>query len=98
MFLEPISILILTMPILLKMQALIGMDPVQFGTVVVLNVVIGMATPPVGILLFITAAISGEPVTRVIRQALPLIGICLLVLALIAMVPQLSLFIPRSLF
>ncbi|GHF38454.1 TRAP transporter large permease [Seohaeicola zhoushanensis] len=98
MFLEPISILILTMPILLKFQAMIGMDPVQFGTVVVLNVVIGMATPPVGILLFIASAISGEPVTRVIREALPLIGICLVVLALIALVPQLTLFFPRALF
>ncbi|MCI4661678.1 MAG: TRAP transporter large permease [Neomegalonema sp.] len=98
MFLEPISILILTMPILLKFQALIGMDPVQFGTVVVLNVVIGMATPPVGILLFIASAISGEPVTRVVREALPLIGICLLVLALVALVPALTLFIPRALF
>ncbi|MEQ8489266.1 MAG: TRAP transporter large permease [Nitratireductor sp.] len=98
MFLEPISILILTMPILLKFQALIGMDPVQFGTVVVLNVVIGMATPPVGILLFITSAISGEPVTRVIREAIPLIGICIAVLALIALVPTLSLFLPNMLF
>ncbi len=98
MFLEPISILILTMPILLKMQALIGMDPVQFGTVVVLNVVIGMATPPVGILLFITSAISGEPVTKVIREALPLVGICLLILALIALIPPLTLFIPRAFF
>lgn len=98
MFLEPISILILTMPILLKFQALIGMDPVQFGTVVVLNVVIGMATPPVGILLFIASAISGEPVTRVIREALPLIAVCLVVLALIALVPALSLFLPKMLF
>ena len=98
MFLEPISILILTMPILLKFQALIGMDPVQFGTVVVLNVVIGMATPPVGILLFITSAISGEPVTRVIREAIPMIGICIAVLALIALVPTLSLFLPNMLF
>ncbi|MBN9888903.1 TRAP transporter large permease [Salipiger abyssi] len=97
MFLEPISILILTMPILLKFQALIGMDPVQFGTVVVLNVVIGMATPPVGILLFIASAISGEPVSRVIREALPLVGICLLVLAVIALVPQVSLFFPHFL-
>lgn len=98
MFLEPISILILTMPILLKIQAIIGMDPVQFGTVVVLNVVIGMATPPVGILLFIASAISGEPVTRVIREALPLVGICLAILALIGLIPQLTLFIPRALF
>lgn len=98
MFLEPISILILTMPILLKFQAMIGMDPVHFGTVVVLNVVIGMATPPVGILLFIASAISGEPVTRVIREALPLIGICLAVLALVALVPPLTLLLPRTLF
>ena len=98
MFLEPISILILTMPILLKFQAMIGMDPVQFGTVVVLNVVIGMATPPVGILLFIASAISGEPVTRVIREALPLVGICIAVLALIALIPALSLAIPNALF
>ncbi len=98
MFLEPISILILTMPILLKMQILIGMDPVHFGTVVVLNVVIGMATPPVGILLFIASAISGEPVTKVIKEALPLVAICLGVLALIALIPQLTLFIPRALF
>lgn len=98
MFLEPISILILTMPILLKMQAIIGMDPVHFGTVVVLNVVIGMATPPVGILLFIVSATSGEPVTRVIREALPLVGICLIVLAIVALVPQVTLFIPQALF
>lgn len=98
MFLEPISILILTMPILLKFQSLIGMDPVQFGTVVVLNVVIGMATPPVGILLFIVSAISGEKVTNVIREALPLVGICLLILAMVALIPQITLFLPRSLF
>ncbi|MBC7286037.1 TRAP transporter large permease [Hoeflea sp.] len=98
MFLEPISILILTMPILMKFQALIGMDPVQFGTVVVLNVVIGMATPPVGILLFITSAISGEPVTRVIREALPLVAICIGILALIALVPALSLLLPNTMF
>jgi len=97
MFLEPISILILTMPILLKLQALIGMDPVQFGMVVVLNVVIGMATPPVGILLFIASAISGEPVTRVIREALPLVAICLGILALVALIPALSLALPQML-
>ena len=74
------------------------MDPVQFGTVVVLNVVIGMATPPVEILLFIASAISGEPVTKVIREALPLVGICILVLAFIALIPALSLFLPKMLF
>ncbi|PTX50618.1 tripartite ATP-independent transporter DctM subunit [Gemmobacter caeni] len=97
MFLEPISILILTMPILMKFQALIGMDPVHFGIMVVLNVVIGMATPPVGILLFIASAISGEPVGKVIREAMPMVGVCLLVLTVIALVPQVSLFFPSFL-
>jgi tripartite ATP-independent transporter DctM subunit len=96
MFLEPISILILTMPILLQLQKVIAMDPVQFGTMVVLNVVIGMATPPVGICLFIVCATSGQPLTKVSREALPLIAICLVVLALVALVPQTSLFVPRA--
>lgn len=91
MFLEPISILILTMPILLQFQQLIGMDPVQFGAMVVLNTALGMATPPVGILLFIVAAASGEPLSKVIRESLPLLGVCLAVLALIALVPALTL-------
>ncbi|MEI4487484.1 TRAP transporter large permease [Frigidibacter sp. MR17.14] len=94
MFLEPISILILTMPVLLALRQLIGMDPVQFGTMVVLNVVIGMATPPVGILLFIVSGTSQQPVTAVIREALPLIGIALAVLMLIALIPQLTLLLP----
>jgi C4-dicarboxylate transporter, DctM subunit len=95
MFLEPISILILTMPILLKIAAILQMDPVQFGMMAVLNVVIGLATPPVGILLFIVAATSGEPLIRVIRQAIPLVLICLGVLALVALVPQFSLLLPQ---
>lgn len=96
MFLEPISILILTMPILMEISGIVNMDPVQFGTMAVLNVVIGLATPPVGILLFIVSATSGEPLIKVIKQALPLIGICLLVLALVALIPAFTLFLPRA--
>jgi tripartite ATP-independent transporter DctM subunit len=97
MFLEPISILILTMPILMKLSSVLAMDPVHFGAMVVLNVVIGMATPPVGILLFIVSAASGEPLTRVIREALPLIAICVAVLAIVALVPAVSLILPNAL-
>ncbi len=93
MFLEPISILILTMPILLQFKQMIGMDGVQFGVMVVLNVAIGMATPPVGILLFIVCASSGEPLTKVIKEAIPLIAICIFVLALVALVPAVSRFL-----
>ncbi|WP_273727347.1 TRAP transporter large permease [Brucella gallinifaecis] len=91
MFLEPISILILTMPILLQFQQLLGMDPVQFGTMVVLNTALGMATPPVGVLLFIVAGASGEPLIRIIWETLPMIAVCLLVLAIIIAFPGLTL-------
>jgi len=97
MFLEPISILILTMPILMQFAKMMGMDLVQFGMMVILNVVIGMATPPVGICLFIVSAISGQPLMKVAREALPLLGICILVLALVALVPAVSLFLPNAL-
>jgi TRAP-type C4-dicarboxylate transport system permease large subunit len=96
MFLEPISILILTMPVLLAIQKVIAMDIVQFGTMVVLNVVIGMATPPVGVCLFIVCAISGRPLTEVSRYAWPLLAVCFAVLAIVALVPPVSLFLPRA--
>jgi tripartite ATP-independent transporter DctM subunit len=96
MFLEPISILILTMPVLLAIQKVIEMDIIQFGMMVVLNVVIGMATPPVGICLFIVCAISGRPLSEVSWRALPLLAVCFIVLAIVALVPQVSLFLPRA--
>lgn len=97
MFLEPISILILTMPILLEISHVLGMDSVHFGIMAVLNVVIGMATPPIGILLFIVAATSGEPLLAVIKEAIPLIAICILVLAIVALIPGFTLFLPNLL-
>nr|WP_295468756.1 TRAP transporter large permease [Mesorhizobium sp.] len=96
MFLEPISILILTMPILIQFLKIIGMDPVQFGTMVVLNVVIGMATPPVGILLFIVCAASGQSLAAVSKEAAPLLAICLLVLILVAAIPAVTLLLPHA--
>jgi C4-dicarboxylate transporter DctM subunit len=96
MFLEPISILILTMPILMQFLKIVEMDPVQFGTMVVLNVVIGMATPPVGILLFIVCAASGQSLTAVSKEATPLLGICLLVLILVAAIPAVTLLLPQA--
>lgn len=58
----------------------------HFGTFVVLNMVIGMVTPLDGILLFITPPILGQSVTKVIREGLPLVAICLVILTLIALI------------
>jgi len=96
MFLEPITILILTMPILLQMAKILQMDLVQFGMMAILNVVIGLATPPVGVCLFIVCAISGKSLIEVSKEALPLLGIAVLVLAMVALFPWVSLTLPHA--
>ncbi|MCF1503110.1 MULTISPECIES: TRAP transporter large permease [Afifella] len=93
-FLEPLAALVLAMPILNQITPMLGLDPVQFGVMIVFNLMIGMITPPVGLCLFIVSVIGREPLDRVSRAALPMIGICVFVLALIATVPQLSLMLP----
>lgn len=95
LFLEPLAALILAMPILSVLRPELGMDPVQFGVMVVLNLMIGMITPPVGLVLFIVGAIGRTPIEQVARAALPLIGIAVFVLLMVALVPQLSLFLPH---
>ncbi len=97
LFLEPLAALVLAMPILNEVFPLLHIDPVQFGIMVVLNLMIGMITPPVGLCLFIVAAISKEPLEKVALAILPMIGLCLLVLLLVAFVPILTLGLPTLL-
>lgn len=94
MFLEPISIMILILPVLTLVGASIGIDPVHLGTIMVLNVVIGLVTPPVGLCLFITSAISHVRIEDISRRAVPMIGICLLVLMIVTYVPEIPLYLP----
>ena len=94
-FLEPISVMIVTMPILLKVAAIIEMDLVQFGVMVTLNVVIGMVTPPVGVCLFVVCAISGQSISAVSKEVLPMFVICIALLAVVALVPAVTLFLPH---
>ena len=96
-FLEPISVMIVTMPILIKVAQLINMDMIQFGVMVTLNVVIGMVTPPVGVCLFVVCAISGKSILEVSKEVVPMFFICLLLLALVAFVPWVTLWLPRVL-
>ena len=94
LFLEPLAALILAMPILSAVAPQIGVDPVQFGVMIVLNLMIGMITPPVGLVLFIVGSIARVPLEGVSRAVLPLIGICIVVLMLVAFVAPLSLTLP----
>lgn len=94
-FLEPISVMIITMPILIKVANMIGMDMVQFGVMVTLNVVIGMVTPPVGVCLFVVCAISGKSIIEVSKEVIPMFFICIALLLLVAFVPAVTLWLPK---
>ncbi|MDH3739680.1 MAG: TRAP transporter large permease, partial [Alphaproteobacteria bacterium] len=97
LFLEPLAAMILALPVLLEIAGIIGVDKVHFGIIVVLNLVIGLATPPVGLCLFIVCAIGKVSIEAVSRASLPMLGICVIVLLLVTFFPDLVLFVP-SLF
>jgi tripartite ATP-independent transporter DctM subunit len=90
------AVLIFT-PIFLPVVMELGMDPVHFGIVMVLNLCIGLCTPPVGTILFVGSGVAQVSVSKVIKPLLAFIGIMLLVLLVVLYVPEISLFLP-SLF
>ena len=84
------AILILT-PILLPIATNIGMSPIQFGVIMVVNLAIGFITPPIGVNLFIASSLTDVPVMDIAKKALPMIGYFLIALLLITFIPALSL-------
>ena len=73
----------------------LGIDPIHLGVIMVVNMEISMITPPVGLNLFVTAGITRENITWVLRAALPWLMILLVFLVLITYIPQISLFLPE---
>jgi C4-dicarboxylate transporter DctM subunit len=94
-FMEPSAILLIMAPILFPIAVHLGIDPIHLGIIMVVNMEIGMITPPVGLNLFVTAGITGNSILWVVRAALPWLGILLLFLMIITYVPQVSLFLPE---
>ncbi len=88
------AVLIFT-PIFLPVVVALGMDPVHFGIVLVLNLCIGLCTPPVGTILFVGSGIAKVSVTQVIKPLLPFLAIMISVLMLISYIPEISMFLPR---
>ena len=82
-------------PMILPLINLLGIDLVHFGVVVVLNMMIGLSTPPLGGLLFIVSGLSKTPLHEVIKESLPMTFAMIGVLFLITYVPDLVLFLPR---
>lgn len=95
MFLEVISVMLITIPIFYPIIQHLGIDPIHFAIIMVVNMEIAAVTPPIGLNLFTLSAIARVPVGEVFRGTAPFIGIALVMLALVTYVPGLSLVFAR---
>jgi tripartite ATP-independent transporter DctM subunit len=94
-FMETIAAISILVPILMPVVVAAGIDPVQFGVIMVLNLMIGLLTPPVGMVLFILARVANMPFDRTVMAVLPFLLPLLVVLVLITLIPELTLALPR---
>jgi tripartite ATP-independent transporter DctM subunit len=97
MFIEGIAIMIIAYPVLLPIIVKIGVDPVHFGVILVLNIMIGLVTPPVGLCLYVVAGIAKLSIAEITREIWPYVLALIGVLMLITYVPAFSLWLPHRL-
>lgn len=94
MFLEVYSVMLLMVPILLPLLGPLGIDPLHFGVVIVINMEIALLTPPVGLNLFVIANISNTPLAQVVRGTAPFVVLMLVLLVALTYIPAISLWFP----
>ena len=97
LFLEGIAAMLVLVPILHPIAVSLGVDPVHFGIIVIVNLMIGLITPPVGLCLFVAESTAGVGLARLTRAILPFFLVEVLVLVILTFVPELVTFLPRSL-
>jgi len=97
-FMETLAALLILTPVFMPVIKAVGIDPVHFGLVMVLNLMIGTLTPPVGIVLFVVARVAKLPFEEVTRAAAPFLVPLIVVLLLITVFPELVLWLPRLVF
>jgi tripartite ATP-independent transporter DctM subunit len=95
-FIEPLPGIMILVPILAPLADGVGLDPLHFAIVVIVNLTIGMITPPVGGLLFVTAIVSGVKVEAMTKELWPFLGAQLAVLGLLTFVPAITLWLPHA--
>lgn len=96
-FMEPSAVILILAPIFFPIAMELGIDPIHLGIIMVVNMEIGLITPPVGLNLFVTSAVTGMPITNTIKAALPWLMILLVFLILITYIPVISLGLPQFL-
>jgi C4-dicarboxylate transporter DctM subunit len=94
-FMEPSAIILILAPILFPIAVQLGIDPIHLGIIMVVNMEIGLITPPVGLNLFVTSAVTGMPVSSVIRAAMPWLMMLIGFLLIITYIPAVSLALPN---
>jgi tripartite ATP-independent transporter DctM subunit len=94
-FLEGTAILLIIVPVFVPTAMALGIDMVHFGIVVVVNIMLGLITPPYGLLLFIMTNIAGVPLRHIVRDVMPFLFAMIVALALVTFFPDLSLWLPR---
>lgn len=95
-FLDTAVMLLVFVPMLLPAVKLLGVDPVHFGVVVIINMMIGLVTPPFGMLLFVTNALTGIPIKAMLREGWLFLAMLFGLLLLLTLVPQLTLWLPQT--
>jgi C4-dicarboxylate transporter DctM subunit len=93
-FMEPTAIILILAPIFFPIATQLGIDPIHLGIIMVVNMEIGMITPPVGLNLFVTSGITGMPLMAVVRAAMPWLSLLLIFLIIITYMPIISTFLP----
>jgi len=96
-FMEPSGLLVIVAPLVFPIAIELGIDPIHLGIIMVVNMEIGMITPPVGLNLFVTAGVAGMSMMAVVRASLPFLAVLFVFLILVTYIPWLSTMIPNAL-
>ncbi|MBD3678342.1 MAG: TRAP transporter large permease [Rhodobacteraceae bacterium] len=96
-FMEPSGLIVIVAPLVFPIAIELGIDPIHLGIIMVVNMEIGMITPPVGLNLFVTSGVAGMPMMAVVRAALPFLAVLFVFLILVTYVPWISTYLPTKL-
>ena len=95
-FMEPSGLIVIVAPLVFPIAISLGIDPIHLGIIMVVNMEIGMITPPVGLNLFVTSGVAGMPMMAVVRAALPFLAVLFVFLILITYIPIISTYLPNK--
>ena len=95
-FMEPSGLLVIVAPLVFPIALQLGIDPIHLGIIMVVNMEIGMITPPVGLNLFVTSGVAGMPMMRVVRAALPFLAVLFVFLIMVTYIPIISTVLPDA--